>query len=99
MFAEFIEAHVNDKTAWIKEAFENAANSDEDSGVEEEKPSATSTSTEEVKEVESPKKEEKVANKQISDLEVIFFYFELIYLVLHPNGIIFFCGKIFLVLA
>ncbi|XP_060803554.1 probable RNA-binding protein 19 [Amyelois transitella] len=76
LFAEFIEAHVNDKTAWIKEAYEKAINSDEeDSGVDEEIPSKdsvdkpetdTNTKTLEPTNVVS---EEKIANKQISDLE------------------------------
>lgn len=71
LFAEFIEAHVNDKTAWIKEAFQNAAKSDDDdSGVEDEKPSAPETPTEVTKEESNTKVEEKVANKHISDLEV-----------------------------
>ncbi|KAJ0176548.1 hypothetical protein K1T71_007727 [Dendrolimus kikuchii] len=92
LFAEFIQAHVNDKTAWIKEAFEQAAKSDDDSGVEEEndeilqiksdkkeinindidKPEETESnikdSTVESK-VKQSKNVEKVANKQISDLE------------------------------
>ncbi|KAJ2949187.1 hypothetical protein O0L34_g6129 [Tuta absoluta] len=35
LFAEFIEAHINDKTSWIKEAYEKAVNSDEESGIED----------------------------------------------------------------
>ncbi|XP_049873113.1 probable RNA-binding protein 19 [Pectinophora gossypiella] len=79
LFAEFIEAHVNDKTAWIKDVFEKAVNSDDDSGVEDEnadgKPETDTpegkpnTAAEATKPAESSKKEEKVANKQISDLE------------------------------
>ncbi|CAH0398282.1 unnamed protein product [Chilo suppressalis] len=74
LFAEFIDAHVNDKTAWIKEAFENAANSDDDSGVEEETkintPSFNNPTQEPVDSTDkNEKSEDKVANKQISDLE------------------------------
>lgn len=62
---------MNEKTAWVKEAFENAANSDNDSGVEDEKPSAPETPTEVIKEDKNINEvKEKVANKQISDLEV-----------------------------
>ncbi|XP_028162960.1 probable RNA-binding protein 19 [Ostrinia furnacalis] len=74
LFAEFIEAHVNDKTAWIKEAFEKAANSDdEDSGVEDEKPAATET-TAVAKENETETKNRKVEDdndttKQSSKVE------------------------------
>ncbi|KAG6452797.1 LOW QUALITY PROTEIN: probable RNA-binding protein 19 [Manduca sexta] len=71
LFAEFIDAHVNEKTGWIKDAFEEAAKSDEDSGVEEE--TVEQTAKEVVKEPPKVNKEmnttEKVANKQISDLE------------------------------
>lgn len=70
MFAEFIEAHTNDKTAWIKEAYENAAKSDEDSGVEDEQPSKSETNIEDTKKLESTANNDKIANKQISDLEV-----------------------------
>lgn len=75
MFAEFIEAHVNDKTTWIKEAFEEAAKSDDDdSGVEEEKQDTTTkvAGEENVKD-DATKYKDKVANKQISDLEVSLF--------------------------
>ncbi|XP_075977472.1 putative RNA-binding protein 19 [Anticarsia gemmatalis] len=74
LFAEFIEAHVNDKTSWIKEALQSASKSDDDdSGVDEEN---TETKNDEPAEEVLPKKEEiqekvekKVANKPISDLE------------------------------
>lgn len=71
LFAEFINAHINDKTAWIKEAFEDASKSDNDSGVDEE---TVANDAEKQKEVvvesDNPKKKiEKVANKHISDLE------------------------------
>ncbi|KAI5637264.1 RNA recognition motif domain-containing protein [Phthorimaea operculella] len=101
LFAEFIEAHINDKTSWIKEAFEKAANSDDESGIEDDQADDSkvddesqskiddkSQETEEKQtkkskkkgknvdsknndqeEIKKENKEEKVANKQISDLE------------------------------
>ncbi|XP_053609018.1 probable RNA-binding protein 19 [Plodia interpunctella] len=74
LFAEFIEAHVNDNTTWIKDAFEKAVNNDEeDSGVDDEttgKDSSIGRSETYSKETdEKLVQEEKVANKQISDLE------------------------------
>lgn len=75
LFAEFIEAHVNDNTAWIKEALQKATNSDDDSAVEDEQ-----IDVNEKKETQKPesndkketKQEEKIANKHISDLEVYY---------------------------
>ncbi|CAK1580385.1 unnamed protein product [Parnassius mnemosyne] len=76
LFEEFIEAHINENTTWIKEVLEEVKKSDNDnsSGEEAEK-------TEEVNGVNDEKNvevnaeevisnsEQKVANKQISDLE------------------------------
>lgn len=77
LFAEFIEAHTNDKTAWIKNAFVDAAKSDDDddSGVEGEthKNIEKVDSKENKTEVVMEKKQVKLANKQISDLEVMMF--------------------------
>lgn len=83
LFTEFIEAHVNEKSSWIKNALEECNKSDEDSGVEdenitqEEPVSATNTNitskNAENKEIAS-KKISKVANSQISDLEVYYYY-------------------------
>lgn len=72
LFMEFMEAHMNDKTNWIKEALDEAAKSDEhDSGMEDE--SAPKASEEKASEAPEPKSaqnnQDKVANKQISDLE------------------------------
>ncbi|CAG9561814.1 unnamed protein product [Danaus chrysippus] len=73
LFTEFIEAHVNDKTAWIKEALEAANKSDDDSGVEDETPSKDEKiqedKTEDKNDIQDAPQKEKVANKQISDLE------------------------------
>ncbi|KAM3965303.1 putative RNA-binding protein 19 [Aphomia sociella] len=73
LFAEFIDAHINDKTAWIKETYKEVAKSDdEDSGVEEENDKIITSKETEVKaetEKENLKKEEKNANKKISDIE------------------------------
>ncbi|CAB3220704.1 unnamed protein product [Arctia plantaginis] len=74
LFAEFIEAHINDKTTWIKEALESASKSDEeDSGVDDvttesniKEASNVDLVTEKDDDTESAKK---VANKPISDLE------------------------------
>ncbi|XP_014367177.2 probable RNA-binding protein 19 [Papilio machaon] len=72
LFDQFIEAHVNEKTSWIKEVLEEVKISDnEDSGNEagqngEENVNSKEESTT-VPEV--AKSEDKVANKQISDLE------------------------------
>lgn len=73
LFTEFIDAHTNEKTSWIKDALNQAAHSDDedDSGVDETGPE--SERKEEVqakKEQEEKKEKEKLANKQISDLEV-----------------------------
>ncbi|KAJ8722161.1 hypothetical protein PYW08_004563 [Mythimna loreyi] len=83
LFAEFIEAHVNDKTAWIKEALQSASKSDDDDEADEEKTEdhnenleKQETSEEKNQSIEKEKnvnvkenKEKKVANKPISDLE------------------------------
>lgn len=73
LFAEFIDAHVNDKTAWIKETYQEVARSeDEDSGVEEENDKSTANNDTEPKTVlnnEVSNNEEKNADKKISDLE------------------------------
>ncbi|XP_072949367.1 probable RNA-binding protein 19 [Epargyreus clarus] len=68
LFAEFIEAHVNDKTAWIKEALVENDDGEDDSGVEEEKIDSTEANKPTEDDNETPK-QEKVADKQISDLE------------------------------
>lgn len=73
LFAEFIEAHVNDRTTWIKEALQKATNSDDDSvdedgqtdGKEKNKPHEPESS-----DIKETKQEEKIANKHISDMEV-----------------------------
>lgn len=71
LFAEFIAAHTNDKTAWIKNAYVDAAKSDDDSGVEEQSEDKAHVEiTEMKKEQKIEKQTVKVANKQISDLEV-----------------------------
>lgn len=79
LFIEFIEAHVNDKTAWIKEALQSAAKSDdEDSGVDEDNTEShkdtpvkvDEDSNKEQEKKDEKKQEKKVANKNISDLEV-----------------------------
>lgn len=77
LFAEFIEAHVNDKTAWIKEALQSASKSDDDdSGVDEETTESNNLNDTKEEEIVSKKHsvketaEKKVANKPISDLEV-----------------------------
>ncbi|XP_059052068.1 probable RNA-binding protein 19 [Achroia grisella] len=73
LFAEFIDAHTNDKTAWLKETYQKVARSeDEDSGVEEEGDKTTTNENTEAKaELNNKitKIEEKNANKNISDLE------------------------------
>ncbi|XP_026327160.1 probable RNA-binding protein 19 [Hyposmocoma kahamanoa] len=72
LFTEFIDAHINDNTAWIKEALQKTTNSDEDSAVEDgqmdgkETKETHETASNDKKET---KQEEKIANKQISDLE------------------------------
>uniref|UniRef100_A0A1Q3G5K5 Acetyltransferase-14 n=1 Tax=Plutella xylostella TaxID=51655 RepID=A0A1Q3G5K5_PLUXY len=74
LFAEFIEAHTNEKSSWIKEALEkaNKSDDDEDSGVDEEKQPETDDkpdeTTSKVKET-PPANKEKLADKKISDLE------------------------------
>lgn len=74
LFAEFIEAHINDNTAWIKKALQQATNSDEDSGAEDavvdDKETKEMHQPESSDKNEKPKEEEKIANKHISDLEV-----------------------------
>lgn len=75
LFAEFIEAHTSEKTAWIKNAFIEAAKSDDDdSGVEEEEEKAE-VEVKETKKEDKVEKIEKVANKQISDIEVYYLIF------------------------
>ncbi|CAG9786817.1 unnamed protein product [Diatraea saccharalis] len=71
LFAEFIDAHVNDKTTWIKEAFENAINTDNASSTEEEATEAVDIHTQknENSMENLDKTENKIANKEISDLE------------------------------
>lgn len=68
LFVEFIEAHVNDKTAWIKDALVDLNKSDNDSGVEDE----IKENNDAVQQSEEKDKitETKVANAQISDLDV-----------------------------
>lgn len=73
LFAEFIEAHVNDNTAWIKEALQKAANSDDDNAVEDgqmDDNKMMETHEPEPRNKKETKEEEKIANKHISDLEV-----------------------------
>ncbi|CAH0585622.1 unnamed protein product [Chrysodeixis includens] len=76
LFAEFIEAHVNDKTAWIKEALQSASKSDDDdSGVDEDNteskdlPTKVEDSNKDQEKQVKKKQDKKVANKNISDLE------------------------------
>lgn len=67
LFAEFIAAHVNDKTVWVKEALEKLDSDDgeNDSGTDEE----TITKVTE-NDIEDKKKAiDKTANKNISDLD------------------------------
>lgn len=78
LFAEFIEAHTNEKTSWIKNAFVEATKSDDDdSGVEDEvqekavDKSKSDKVVEESKTEMPEKRQQKIANKQISDLEVL----------------------------
>ncbi|XP_045772794.1 probable RNA-binding protein 19 [Maniola jurtina] len=70
LFAEFIEAHVNEKTVWIKEALEETGKSD-DSSVEDEKPYEDGPQVDDKPPEDEQEKEEKekVANTGISDLE------------------------------
>ncbi|XP_034831745.1 LOW QUALITY PROTEIN: probable RNA-binding protein 19 [Maniola hyperantus] len=73
LFAEFIEAHVNEKTVWIKEALEETGKSD-DSGVEDEKPNEDSQQVNPPEDKppedgQEKQSKEKVANTGISDLE------------------------------
>ncbi|XP_023938521.2 probable RNA-binding protein 19 [Bicyclus anynana] len=72
LFAEFIDAHVNEKTTWIKEALEETSKSD-DSGVEDEKPDEDIQQKHDKPQVNDKKQEKevknKVANTGISDLE------------------------------
>ncbi|CAK1551172.1 unnamed protein product [Leptosia nina] len=69
LFAEFIEAHVNDKTSWIQDALTDLNKSDNDSGVEEETAdSKDAEPTQNTYEKETPNNS-KVANAQISDLD------------------------------
>lgn len=79
MFVEFIEAHVNDKTSWLKSALEESNKSDDDSGVEEENftqedkknPDNMINSNDSLEHKDKEKKSlSKVADSQISDLEV-----------------------------
>lgn len=82
LFAEFIEAHVNDKTTWIKEALESASKSDDDDDEETKKDhneniEKDKISAEKDQKIEDEKvvkvnenNNKKVANKPISDLEV-----------------------------
>ncbi|CAG4987162.1 unnamed protein product [Parnassius apollo] len=76
LFEEFIEAHINENTTWIKEALEEVKKSDNDnsSGEEAEKTEKVIVvNDEENVEVNEEEvisnSEQKVANKQISDLE------------------------------
>ncbi|XP_050350556.1 probable RNA-binding protein 19 [Nymphalis io] len=76
LFTEFIEAHINEKTAWIKDALEETNKSDEnDSGVEDESPEKCDKTDKEAETKEIDKKEnenvakKKIADTQISDLE------------------------------
>lgn len=72
LFTEFIDAHVNDKTAWIKEVLESVSKSDEDndSGVDEENKDIKNKEESIEKNIEEKEKaDKKVANKPISDLE------------------------------
>ncbi|XP_041979316.1 probable RNA-binding protein 19 [Aricia agestis] len=67
LFVEFIEAHTNEKTSWIKETLNELEKSDDDSGVEDEKTENKPDDDQEKKTTEE--KTEKVANTHISDLE------------------------------
>ncbi|XP_073956712.1 probable RNA-binding protein 19 [Choristoneura fumiferana] len=74
LFTEFMEAHVTEKNTWIKEALEKAnKGDDDDSGMEEETNNTTDKNVSEEPALPEAKPgqkdEEKVANKQISDLE------------------------------
>ncbi|XP_047030277.1 probable RNA-binding protein 19 [Helicoverpa zea] len=79
LFAEFIEAHVNDNTVWIKEALQSASKSDdedeeeskENAEVDEPPPVVPNDDKTKNEDVDSnkEKQEKKVANKPISDLE------------------------------
>lgn len=70
MFAEFIEAHVNDNTAWIKDALVDLNKSDDDSGVEDETNDSNDNKVlKESEGIDTPI-EVKAANAQISDLDV-----------------------------
>ncbi|CAH2096088.1 unnamed protein product [Euphydryas editha] len=73
LFTEFIEAHVNDKTAWIKDALEESYKSD-DSGVEDETSDKNENTEKDAKVLDNDEKDkvdkiQKAANAQISDLE------------------------------
>ncbi|XP_038209851.1 probable RNA-binding protein 19 [Zerene cesonia] len=74
LFAEFIEAHVNDKTAWIKEALTELSQNNDDSGVEDEtvenqNDERMDEKNESDNKQDTPSKENKAANAQISDLD------------------------------
>ncbi|CAH0691925.1 unnamed protein product [Spodoptera exigua] len=84
LFAEFIEAHVNDKTAWIKEALDSASKSDADDDDDNENNNEDiNDKQKETQEHENPKEDnkskkekkedkpepKKVADTAISDLE------------------------------
>ncbi|XP_026499714.2 probable RNA-binding protein 19 [Vanessa tameamea] len=76
LFTEFIEAHVNEKTAWIKDALEETNRSEEeDSGVEDESPEKCDKTVKEAETEETDKKgnitinKKKIADTHISDLE------------------------------
>lgn len=80
LFTEFMEAHVTDKNTWIKEALEKVnkdGDDDDDSGMEEEANDTTDKNMSDEPALPEAKPDqnnvEKVANKQISDLEVSFF--------------------------
>ncbi|GBP69325.1 Matrix metalloproteinase-2 [Eumeta japonica] len=68
LFNEFIEAHVNEKTAWIKETLDKIKTNENDNSIEEDK-TETQSHTEITQQIEPKKDTCKVANKKISDLE------------------------------
>lgn len=74
LFEEFIEAHINENTTWIKETLEEIKKSDNENSDEEESEilEQQNDSKEELNSEDVTKSEDKVANKQISDLEVTF---------------------------
>ncbi|XP_050680009.1 probable RNA-binding protein 19 [Leptidea sinapis] len=75
LFAEFIEAHTNEQTMWIKEIFTEVNKSDDDSGVEEENEDLkditkeTKSNDMEIPTAKAIESELKTADAQISDLE------------------------------